>query len=97
MIDGLKSAKRKAMGTVDRIVTILVTATITSMVWIVAGGSLIEMSGADSQRDKTRPGASASEAARPLTQETVAAEEGDEERPGEADAPGTPRLRGVVT
>ena len=37
MIDGLKSAKRKAMGTVDRIVTILVTATITSMVWIVAG------------------------------------------------------------
>ena len=79
MIDGLKSAKRKAMGTVDRIVTILVTATITSMVWIVAGGSLIEMSGADSQRDKTRPGASASEAARPLTQETVAAEEGDED------------------
>lgn len=95
MRDGLKSAKRKAMGTVDRIVTILVTATITSMVWIVAGGSLIEMSGADSQRDKTRPGASASEAARPLTQETVAAEEGGEDSTPQASA--AERARNVAS
>ena len=33
----------------DRILTIIVTATVTSMVWIVAGGSLIENAGSDSQ------------------------------------------------
>lgn len=94
MIDGLKSAKRKAMGTVDRIVTILVTATITSMVWIVAGGSLIEMSSADSQKDKARPGASASEAARPLTQETVAA---DGREAGASQASTADRARNVAS
>jgi len=44
------------------------------MVWIVAGGSLLDMAGSDSQIEKTRPGAAASKAAGPaLTQETVAA------------------------
>ena len=63
------------MGTLDRILTIIVTATITSMVWIVAGGSLIEMAGADSQIEKTRPGQSAQDDQPPLTQETVAGDE----------------------
>ena len=35
----------------DRILTIIVTATVTSMVWIVAGGSLIENARSDSQID----------------------------------------------
>ena len=43
------------MSLIDRILTIVVTATLTSAVWIVAGGSLIENSGADSQRETTRP------------------------------------------
>jgi len=40
---------------VDRLLTIVVTATITSMVWIVAGGSLMEMASSDSQLETTRP------------------------------------------
>lgn len=39
----------------DRLLTIVVTATVTSMVWIVAGGSLIESASSDSQIDATRP------------------------------------------
>ncbi|MGB7408028.1 MAG: M23 family metallopeptidase [Pontixanthobacter sp.] len=39
----------------DRILTIVITATLTSAVWIVAGGSLMEMSDSDSQRENTRP------------------------------------------
>ena len=39
----------------DRILTIIVTATVTSMVWIVAGGSLIENAGSGSQLEKTSP------------------------------------------
>lgn len=74
-----RSPKRKSMGAVDRILTIIVTATITSMVWIVAGGSLIELSNADSQIEKTRPGAAASEKSKPITPETVAAESGSVE------------------
>lgn len=60
------------MGAVDRILTIIITATITSMVWIIAGGSLLDLSGADSQIEKTRPGQAASQNNPPLTQETVA-------------------------
>ena len=63
------------MGAVDRILTIIITATITSMIWIVAGGSLIDLAGSDSQIEKTRPGQAASEAGRPITQETVAGED----------------------
>ena len=40
---------------VDRILTIVITATLTSAVWIVAGGSLIENAGSVGQRDTTRP------------------------------------------
>ncbi|MDG6079681.1 M23 family metallopeptidase [Erythrobacter litoralis] len=43
------------MPLIDRILTIVVTATITSLIWIVAGGSLIENATADSQRGSTRP------------------------------------------
>ncbi len=39
----------------DRILTIVVTATLTSAVWIVAGGSLIDYASSDSQRNVTRP------------------------------------------
>ena len=43
------------MNIVDRILTIVITATITSAVWIVAGGSLIENATSVSQRETTRP------------------------------------------
>lgn len=43
------------MNFADRILTIVVTATLTSAVWIVAGGTLIENAGSASQRDVTRP------------------------------------------
>lgn len=43
------------MTLIDRILTIIVTATITSAVWIVAGGSLIENASSVSQRERTRP------------------------------------------
>ncbi|MGB3752586.1 MAG: M23 family metallopeptidase [Parerythrobacter sp.] len=40
---------------VDRLLTIIVTATLTSAVWIVAGGSIMENAGADGQIGSTRP------------------------------------------
>lgn len=40
---------------IDRSLTIVVTATLTSAVWIVAGGSLMELSDSSSQREATRP------------------------------------------
>jgi len=40
---------------IDRILTIVVTATITSLIWIVVGGSLIENATGESQRSTTRP------------------------------------------
>ena len=40
---------------VDRLLTIVITATLTSAVWIVAGGSLIENATSESQRETTRP------------------------------------------
>ena len=40
---------------VDRILTIVITATLTSAVGIVAGGTLIENAGSAGQRDTTRP------------------------------------------
>ena len=57
------------MGMMDRILTIVVTATLTSFVWIVAGGSLIENATADSQRGSTRP---AEAAPSPSDRETAA-------------------------
>jgi murein DD-endopeptidase MepM/ murein hydrolase activator NlpD len=43
------------MPLLDRLLTILVTATITSALWIVAGGSLIDHADSASQRERTRP------------------------------------------
>lgn len=43
------------MGLIDRILTIVITATVTSAVWIVAGGSLMENATGVGQRDRTRP------------------------------------------
>lgn len=43
------------MNIVDRILTILITATLTSAVWIVVGGSLIENASSEGQRESTRP------------------------------------------
>ena len=43
------------MNLVDRILTIVITATITSAIWIVAGGTLIENASSESQRKNTRP------------------------------------------
>lgn len=43
------------MKLVDRILTIVITATLTSAVWIVLGGSLIENATSVSQRGVTRP------------------------------------------
>ena len=40
---------------VDRLLTIVITATLTSAVWIVAGGSLIENADSPGQREVTRP------------------------------------------
>ncbi|MXP43783.1 M23 family metallopeptidase [Allopontixanthobacter sediminis] len=40
---------------IDRTLTIVITATITSAVWIVAGGTLMEMSDSAGQRNSTRP------------------------------------------
>ena len=45
------------MKIVDRILTIVITATLTSAVWIVAGGSLIENANSSSQIKVTRPAA----------------------------------------
>ena len=43
------------MGLIDRILTIVVTATLTRAVWIVAGGSLMENATGALQRGTTRP------------------------------------------
>lgn len=43
------------MNFVDRLLTIVITATITSAIWIVAGGSLIENATSAGQREATRP------------------------------------------
>ena len=57
------------MNLVDRILTIVITATITSAIWIVAGGSLIENASSASQLEQTRP---AEAAPSPSPQESVA-------------------------
>lgn len=56
-----KIGLRDGMGLIDRILTIVVTATLTSAVWIVAGGSLIEYAG--DKRESARPAATAPTAA----------------------------------
>jgi len=44
-----------ALDFIDRTLTVVVTATLTSAVWIVAGGSLIELADSEGQRETTRP------------------------------------------
>ncbi len=72
------------MGMIDRILTVVITATLTSAVWIVAGGSLIEMADSDSQRDATRPAEAAPSPTPTETPEGTdanAVEEGGEAKP----------------
>ena len=64
------------MSFVDRFLTIVITATLTSAVWIVAGGSLIENATADGQRNATRP----AEAAPSRSPETAVANEAPVDR-----------------
>ncbi|EDL48002.1 M23 family metallopeptidase [Erythrobacter sp. SD-21] len=63
------------MGFVDRLLTIVITATITSAIWIVAGGSLIENATGEGQRASTRP---AEAAPSPAPTSTGPAEPGTE-------------------
>ncbi len=43
------------MNIVDRLLTIVITAALTSAAWIIVGGSVIENASGDSQRESTRP------------------------------------------
>lgn len=58
------------MGFVDRILTIVITATATSAAWIVFGGSLLENADSESQREATRP-AEAAPSPSPTPTQTV--------------------------
>lgn len=49
------SRKDAAMTFLDRIATILITATVTSAAWIVAGGSVLDLADSSSQIARTRP------------------------------------------
>ncbi|MEZ5679724.1 MAG: M23 family metallopeptidase [Erythrobacter sp.] len=61
------------MSIVDRILTIVITATLTSAVWIVAGGTVIENANSASQRGTTRPAEAAPSPAADTTAPGVAA------------------------
>lgn len=61
------------MHIVDRLLTIVITAALTSAVWIVIGGSVMENASGDSQRETTRP----AEAAPSPTMTTVPADDGE--------------------
>ena len=75
------------MNIVDRLLTIVVTATITSAIWIVAGGSLIENATADGQRDTTRP---ADAAPSPSPAATGSANDGSQTRVSDEARNGAP-------
>ena len=68
-----------AVNWTDRILTIVVTATLTSAMWIVAGGSLMEMSDSAGQRNSTRP-ADAAPSPPTVADSMPAAETGGEAR-----------------
>lgn len=74
-----------ALNIVDRILTIVATATVTSAVWIVAGGSLIEMAGSDSQLGSTRPSEAAPSPDPPVQAETQDISGGPAPLPAETD------------
>lgn len=63
---------------IDRTLTVVVTATLTSAVWIVAGGSLLEMSDSGSQREVTRPADAAPSPAPPTVAESMPSPETSE-------------------
>ncbi|GAA4643935.1 hypothetical protein GCM10023115_18950 [Pontixanthobacter gangjinensis] len=56
------------MNIVDRTLTVVVTATLTSAFWIIAGGTLLENADSDSQIASTRPADAAPSPAPALTQ-----------------------------
>lgn len=66
------------MSIVDRILTIVITATITSAIWIVAGGSLIENATSVSQRGQTRPAEAAPSPEPPAGESAMAADQDEE-------------------
>ena len=61
------------MSFVDRLLTIVITATITSAVWIVAGGSLMELASQRQGEESLRP---AEAAPSPITDQTGAGQPG---------------------
>ncbi len=76
------------MNLVDRILTIVVTATLTSAVWIVLGGSLIENATSESQRERTRPAEAAPSPSPSETAQGVADEATDAPGAGALDTAG---------
>ena len=71
---------------VDRLLTIVITATLTSAVWIVAGGSLIENAGGAGQRESTRP-AEAAPTQRPSTAVAQGVNQSEQEVAEDAQSP----------
>lgn len=68
---------------IDRTLTIVVTATLTSAGWIVAGGSLLEMADSGSQLPSTRPAEAAPSPRPPTVADSMPSPEtGDLEREG---------------
>lgn len=74
------------MGIIDRILTIVITATLTSAVWIVAGGSLIEMAGSREGERSLRP-AEAAPSDAPESPPAVAVPNGDNTTVASEDVP----------
>lgn len=86
-----------ALNFVDRMLTVVVTATLTSAVWIVAGGSLIELADSESQRDTTRPAEAApSPAPTPTAGENGTARPADPLDEAAAGAPDAIELRELI-
>ncbi|MDZ4306520.1 M23 family metallopeptidase [Allopontixanthobacter sp.] len=61
---------------IDRTLTIVITATVTSALWITAGGTLMEMADSEGQRKATRP-ADAAPSPQPVADPSPAAESGE--------------------
>ena len=72
----------EAVKFLDRLLTIIATATITSVVWIVVGGSIIENAGSASQRDTTRPAEAAPSPNPPVASRNDDAANSDRSAPG---------------
>ncbi|WP_404825272.1 M23 family metallopeptidase [Pelagerythrobacter rhizovicinus] len=84
-----------ALNFVDRMLTVVVTATLTSAVWIIAGGSLIELADGENQRDATRP-AEAAPSPTPPPDEDGAARRADALDAAAAGSPGAIELHELV-